>query len=261
MNAPAVASLLDFRGRSVIVTGASKNIGRGIALRFGEAGASVAVFCRSDAGKASEVVAEIISRGAKAIVVPADLSDSASVARALDEVIGAFGGIDVLVNNAGIYPLVPLLEMSEEDFDATIAADLKSVHLMTQAVARSMIARQKGGAIVNITSIEAFDPAPLHAHYNAAKGGVHMYTRACALELGKYRIRVNSVAPGLIGKPGLEREWPDGVSRYLNAAPLARLGHPSDVADACLFLASDAARWITGASLTVDGGVTSTQSF
>lgn len=257
----AVDRLLDFRGRSVIVTGASKNIGRGIALRFGEAGANVAVFCRNDAGAAGEVVAEIVSRGSKAIVVPADLSDSASVARALGEVRRAFGGVEVLINNAGIYPLVPLLEMTEADFDETIASDLKSVHLMTQGVARAMIEAGRGGAIVNITSIEAFDPAPSHAHYNAAKGGVHMYTRACALELGKHGIRVNSVAPGLIDRPGLDVDWPHGVARYLAVAPLQRLGAPDDVADACLFLASEAARWITGASLIVDGGVTSTQSF
>jgi 3-oxoacyl-[acyl-carrier protein] reductase len=260
MSTP-VSSLFDFRGRSVIVTGASKGIGRGIALRFGEAGASVAVFCRNDAGRASEVVAEIVGRGSKAIVVPADLSDSASVARAIQEVLEAFGRIDGLINNAGIYPLVPLLEMTEAAFDETISTDLKSVHLMTQAVARAMIAGGRGGVIINITSIEAFDPAPMHAHYNAAKGGVFMYTRASALELGKHGIRVNAVAPGLIDRPGLDKDWPDGVNRYLATAPLQRLGQPSDIADACLFLASDAALWITGASLTVDGGVTSTQSF
>jgi NAD(P)-dependent dehydrogenase (short-subunit alcohol dehydrogenase family) len=255
---PPVSSLFDLSGRAAIVTGASKGIGRGIARRFAEAGADVAVFYREDAQGAAEAVKEL---GGRAFSVRADLSNSMDVARAVAAVTAEFGKIDILVNNAGIYPVVSMLHMAEEELDGTLAANLKSVHLMTQAVARGMIERAIRGAIVNITSIEAFDPAFGHAHYNAAKAGVHMYTKTCALELGRHGIRVNSVAPGLIDRPGLAEAWPDGVARYLAAVPLGRLGTPSDVADACLFLASDAARWITGASLTADGGVTSTQSF
>jgi NAD(P)-dependent dehydrogenase (short-subunit alcohol dehydrogenase family) len=124
-----------------------------------------------------------------------------------------------------------------------------------------MIAQGQGGAIVNVTSIEAENPAPAHSHYNAAKAGAAMHTRAAAQELGPHGIRVNAVAPGLVWREGLDEAWPDGVARYLNAAPLGRLGQPEDVADACLFLASPAARWITGASLTVDGGVMTRQIF
>jgi NAD(P)-dependent dehydrogenase (short-subunit alcohol dehydrogenase family) len=120
---------------------------------------------------------------------------------------------------------------------------------------------QDGGAIVNITSIESENPAPNHSHYNAAKGGVLMFTRASAYELAPHGIRVNAVAPGLIWREGLERDWPDGVQRWQKTAPLKRLGLPDDVADACLFLASPAARWITGASLLVDGGVMTHQIF
>jgi 3-oxoacyl-[acyl-carrier protein] reductase len=120
---------------------------------------------------------------------------------------------------------------------------------------------QDDGAIVNITSIESVNPAPNHSHYNAAKGGVLMFTRASACELAPHGIRVNAVAPGLIRREGLERDCTDGVERWQNAAPLKRLGLPEDVADACLFLASSAARWITGASLLVDGGVMTHQIF
>src|SRR5258706_66112 len=129
--------------------------------------------------------------------------------------------------------------------------------------ARKMIAKGKGasGVIVNITSIEAENPAPSHSHYNAAKGGALMFTRAAAAELGPHGIRVNAVAPGLMWSEDIEQNWPDGVARFRAAAPLGRLGMPEDVADACLFLASPAARWITGASLTVDGGVMAHQIF
>ena len=124
-----------------------------------------------------------------------------------------------------------------------------------------MIAQGDGGAVVNIASIEGINPAPNHSHYNAAKGGVLMLTRSMANELGEQGIRVNAVSPGLIWRPGLEQDWPDGVARYQKAAPLKRLGQPEDVADACLFLASHASRWITGINLIVDGGVLTNQIY
>jgi len=167
----------------------------------------------------------------------------------------------VAINNAGIYPTVPLLEMTEEDWDESLDANLKSVFLVTRAAARHMAERREGGAIVNIASIEGEHPAPFHSHYSAAKAAVLMHTRAAALELGPKGIRVNAVSPGLIGRPELENEWPDGVQRWRAAAPLERLGEPEDVADACLFLASPGARWITGADLRVDGGVTASPIF
>jgi NAD(P)-dependent dehydrogenase (short-subunit alcohol dehydrogenase family) len=118
-----------------------------------------------------------------------------------------------------------------------------------------MIAQGRTGAIVNIASIEAENPAPDHCHYTAAKAAVVMYTRSAALELGGQGIRVNCVSPGVIWREGLDRDWPEGANAYLAAVPLRRLGQPEDVADACLFLASAAARWITGSNLVVDGGV------
>ncbi len=247
--------LLDLSGKTVVVTGSGSGLGSGIARRFAEAGADVLVHYRGSKDGAESVAAGIRKLGRRAALVQADVSTSAGVACLLDAAAQALGGLDILVNNAGIYPVAPLLDMPEEQWDAVIAADLRSVHLCTQAAARRMIEQKRPGAIINISSIEGHAAAPMHAHYNAAKAAVLMYTRAAAAEFGKHAIRVNSVSPGLIGRAGLEEAWPEGVKSYLRGAPLGRLGTPEDVADACLFLASPAARWITGADLLVDGGM------
>ncbi len=255
MNIPAVNTLLDFSGKVVLVTGSGNGVGQGIAARFAEAGAKVVVHYQSSAVGAAALVQEIIERGGAAVAAQADLTQAQDVARLIAHTVDAFGRLDVLINNAGRYPLAGVLAMTTEQWDAVINANLRSVFLCTQAAAQKLVIQGNGGAIVNITSIEAEHPAPQHSHYNAAKAGVLMYTRAAAAELGIHNIRVNAVAPGLIWRAGIEQAWPDGVSRWQQAAPLQRLGRPEDVADACLFLASPAARWITGASLTVDGGV------
>jgi NAD(P)-dependent dehydrogenase (short-subunit alcohol dehydrogenase family) len=261
MTAPSVQHLLDFTGKVVIVTGSGSGLGSGIALRFAEAGARVVVHYHSSHAGADAVVAQITQSGGEAIAVQADATDATAAQLLIAASVNTFGRLDVLVNNAGIYPLASVLDMTPEAWDAVINANMRSVFLCTQAAARQMVAQGEGGAIVNITSIEAENPAPNHSHYNAAKGGVLMYTRAAAYELGQYNIRVNAVAPGLIWREGLEQAWSEGVARWQKAAPLKRLGLPDDVADACLFLASPAARWITGASLTVDGGVMTKQIF
>ena len=141
-----------------------------------------------------------------------------------------------------------------------LAANLRGALACLQAAGRRMAAAGRG-AIVNVTSIQAFRPAPGLAHYSAAKAGLEMLTRSAALELGPAGVRVNAVAPGLIWREGLETAWPEGVARYLAAAPLGRLGQPEDVADACLFLSSPAARFITGTTLVVDGGVLAGPAF
>jgi NAD(P)-dependent dehydrogenase (short-subunit alcohol dehydrogenase family) len=254
-------NLLDFSGQVVLVTGGGSGIGAGISLRFAQAGASVVVnYLTSETG-AKGVVEEIEGMGREAIAVQANVSQAKDVGGLIARTLETFKRIDVLINNAGIFPLSTLLDMTEEQWDQVIDASLRSTFLCTKAVGVQMIDQGEGGAIVNITSIEAENPAPMHSHYNAAKGGVHMFTKSVANELGPHGIRVNAVAPGLIWKEGIEQEWPDGVQRWLKAAPLGRLGRPDDVADACLFLASPAARWITGASLLVDGGVMTKQIF
>lgn len=254
-------TLLDFTGKVAIVTGSGGGLGAGIALRFAEAGAAVVVNYRFNAAGAQAVVAQIEAGGGRAIAIRADVTQKAEVEALIGQTVEAFDRLDVLINNAGLYPLANLIEMSEAEWDEVINSNLRSTFLCTQAAAKQMMAQGGGGAIINIASIEAENPAPMHSHYNAAKGGVVMHTAAAANELGLYGIRVNSVSPGLIWREGIEQGWPDGVERFLKAAPLGRLGMPDDVADACLFLASPAARWITGANLRVDGGVMTKQIF
>lgn len=249
MNPVALSSALDLSGKVAVVTGASRGIGRGIASRLAEAGARVIVNYRQNEPAAWSLAEEL-----RGDAVQADVTNREDVQRMFDDL----ERIDIVVNNAGIYPLSPLLEMKDEEWDAVVDANLKGVHLCTQVAARRMT---DGGSIVNIASIEALAPAPAHAHYNAAKGGVLMHTRAAALELGPKNIRVNAVSPGLIFYDELPELWPDGVKRYKEAAPLGRLGRAHEVADAVLFLVSPLAAFVTGANLVVDGGVLSTPAF
>lgn len=254
MNAskpPTVAGLLNLEGRVAIVTGSGSGLGRGIARRFAEAGAAVVVHYRTHENAAREVVEGIESAGGRARPLQADLTRGEEVERLFTAVVQGLGRVDILINNAGIYPVASLVEMSEGEWDSVVDTNLKSAHLCTQAAARRM---EDGAAIVNVASVEALQPMPMHAHYDVAKAGILMYTRAAALELGPRGIRVNAVSPGLIARDGLEEDWPEGVARWLEVVPLGRMGAPEDVADACLFLTSNAARWITGANLVVDGG-------
>jgi len=254
--------LLDFSGCVVLVTGASAGIGAGVAKRFAEAGADVIVNYRANEAGAKAVVKTIEGMGKQAVVIQADVTNTADVGRLFDETIQRFGKLNILINNAGIYPLHSVMDMTVSDWDAVINANLRSAFLCTQAAANLM--KNQGDHIrniINIASIEAQNPAPMHSHYNAAKAGVEMLSRSSALELGAYGIRVNTVSPGLIWREGIEEAWADGVARYQNTAPLGRLGTPEDIANACLFLASPAANWITGANLVVDGGVMTSQIF
>ncbi len=244
--------LNDLNGKIALITGAGAGIGAGIAHRFALAGADVAICDLKPSPAVSEY---IVSTGRKVFYHPADVSDPAQVTAMFDAVCSQFGVPDILVNNAGIYPNASVLEMTPDQWDQTIDIDLKSVFLCTQAAARKMVEAGKTGSIVNIGSIDATNPLAAHSHYSAAKAGVIAFTRAAAQELGPHGIRVNSVSPGLINRPGLAEAWPDGYNRFMKRAPTGRVGEPEDIADACIFLASDAARWISGTNLIVDGGV------
>lgn len=258
---PAVRDLLDLTGRVALVTGAGAGIGTGIAQRLAEAGAHVAIhYHRSDEG-AREVAERISTAGRTAHAFRADLTRAEEVRDLCERVAAAMGTPDLLVNNAGTYPLGSILDTPADDWQAVVAANLTTVHLVTQAVARGLRDASRGGAVVNIASIEASNVAPAHSHYAAAKAGVVMYTKSAARELGPLGIRVNAVSPGLIWRPGLDEAWPQGVEAYEAAAPLDRLGRFDDVADACLFLLSSAARWITGVELVVDGGVLTSRAY
>ncbi|GAB3873214.1 SDR family oxidoreductase [Kibdelosporangium lantanae] len=195
-------------------------------------------------GAPSDLVDRITSEGGTARAFGADLSAPHTL---IEDVMAWAGRLDGLVNNAGIQPVVPLAEMSLSEWQAMLDTNLTSAFTCTQAAARVMT----GGSITHIASIEATQPALGHAHYSAAKAALVMHARNAALEYAP--IRVNTVSPGLIDHPGLD--WPAGVERWQAAAPLGRLGTPEDVGNACVFLASPMASWITGHNLVVDGGV------
>ena len=245
---PPVGTLLDLTGRIAIVTGASGNIGAGIARRLHEAGATVVAHAHRDLPAAEALVAEL---GDRAVSAVGDVQRDASAICAI--AVDAFGRLDIVVNNAGIQPVAPLESIGDVEFVEMLRVNVAGVAAMTREAASAM--GTGGGAIVNISSIEGLQPAFDHSHYAAAKAAVIMHTRAAALELGPVGIRVNSVSPGMIEAPAIAETWPEGVARWLAAAPLERLGTPSDVADAVVFLVSPASRWISGANLVVDGGV------
>jgi 3-oxoacyl-[acyl-carrier protein] reductase len=190
----------------------------------------------------------------------ADLGSDREV-DAMFETVAAIGGCDVLVNNAGSYPTRPLLDMTTDDWSAVLRDNATTTFSCTRSAARTMIERGRGGSIINIASLSATHPAPEQSHYNSSKAAVVTLTMSAAQELGPHGIRVNAVSPGLIERPDIEREWPDGVRRWRSRAPLGRLGHPLDVADACLFLASPLSSWITGQNLVVDGGVSAAPAY
>jgi len=247
---PAIAKLLDLDGRSVLVTGASGGIGAGIARRLHAAGACVALHAHRHRDDAERIATEL---GERACVVSGDIeSDSEAVCAA---VVDAFGRIDAVVNNAAVQPVGALLDLGPSDVAEMLRVNVAGTIAVTRAAAAHMIRHGHAGAIVHIASIEGLQPARGHSHYAASKAAVIMHARAAALELGRNGIRVNAVAPGLIDREGLETAWPDGVNRWLAACPLGRLGTADDVADAVLFLLSDASRFVSGATLTVDGGM------
>ena len=240
------SELLDLTGETVLVTGASGNIGSAIATRLAEAGASIIAHYRGNEAAASG----LIERLGQGEAVQADLSDEAAV----DTLFSATRPT-MLVHNAATQPVAALGDMSFADWREMMAVNLDSAFLLTQRAARAWIEAGRAGVIVNIGSIEGMDPAAGHGHYATSKAGLLMLTRAAALEFGSSDIRVNCVAPGLIDREGLARDWPDGVGRWHDRVPLGRIGSPIDVADAVLFLLSPAARWISGTNLVVDGGM------
>lgn len=240
-------------GQVALVTGAGGGIGRAIALRFAEEGAAVALHHRTRG--VEDAVARVREAGGRAIALRADLRAEEACARLVREAAEWGGGrLTALVNNAGVQPTRALPGMTLAQWREVVDTNLSSVFACTQAAARVM-GEAGGGSVTHIASVEAGRPAALHAHYCAAKAAVVMHARSAALEYGPHGIRVNTVSPGLIARDGLEEDWPDGVRRWREAAPTGRLGRPEDIGDACVFLASSLASWITGHDLVVDGGV------
>jgi 2-deoxy-D-gluconate 3-dehydrogenase len=248
------AELLDLTGRTAIVTGGAKGIGLAIARRLHEAGANVVV---ADVDHAAAEVAGALNaaRAGSAAGLQADVSLELDAARLAGAAVEHFGAIDILVNNAGIYPQRPVLEMDPGLFRKVLEVNLTGLFLCTKAVAERMIERDRGGRIINITSIDALHPSMVGlAHYDASKHGAWGFTKNVALELAPHRIWVNAIAPGGIVTPGVGDMPEELIAAFEQTIPMGRMGDPDDIARAALFLAGDLSSYMTGSQIVVDGG-------
>ena len=246
-------------GRRALVTGGSRSIGRAIALGLAREGADVAINYRRSREDAESAVREIEEMGRRAVVVQGSTDSRSDVERFVAEAHDFLGGLDILVNNAGILKRTPLLEISEEEWDAILNVNLKGYFLVGQAVARRMVEDGTAGAIVNVSSAGQAVAAPNLTHYCVSKAGIEMLTKQMALELAPHKVRVNAIAPGLI-ETDMNRAdigQADFRERRLARIPLGEIGVPDDLVGAVVFLASnDEARLVTGASLFIDAGQT-----
>lgn len=245
---------LPLENRLALVTGASKGVGKGIALELARRGADVAVNYHSDAAGAESTAAEIRALGRHAFTVRADVSSRQQVEEMFERVLADRQRLDILVNNAGIQTWKPLLELTEEEWDRVLDVNLKGCFLCTQRAARAM-KDSGGGVIVNIGSGCNKWPFPNLVNYTASKGGIEQFTKVAAVELGPYRIRVNCVAPGAVEIERTRQEASDYAGSWSRLTPLRRIGLPSDVGAAVAFLCEDRAGFITGQTIWVDGGL------
>lgn len=244
-----------FIGQVVIVTGAAKGIGRAIAERFGREGAQVVV-CDIDSAGTATVADAITNAGGNALALPADIADEAQVDKLFDDTLQRFGTVDVLVNNAGLVsPMKHILEVDKGWWDRIIGVNLTGTFLCCRRAAHIM-AEKGSGSIINLSSGGATRAHRAFVAYDATKGGIEAMTRALALDLGPYGVRVNALVPGSIDTSGLDAE--ERKHRGINI-PLERIGEPDDLAGAATFLASNDARYITGHCLVIDGGMLAQQ--
>lgn len=243
-----------FDGKAAIVTGASRGIGRAIALALANEGARVAVNYSGSREKAEEVVRQIVDAGGNAFAIQADVSNADDVKAMVEATLKAFGSVDLLVNNAGITRDNLLMRMKEDEWDDVININLKGVYLCTKGVTRQMM-KQRSGKIVNLASIVGVSGNPGQANYVAAKAGVIGLTKTTAKELASRHINVNAVAPGFITTDMTDALTEEVKAQMLATIPLGKLGEPEDVARTVLFLLSDDAAYITGQTIHVDGGM------
>lgn len=257
------ADLLRLDGKTAIVTGGAMGIGLGIVTRLAEAGANVLIADMNEEAAWNSANA-LSGQGMSVKAVKVDVSNEDDVNRMIQTAVEQFGGLNIMVNNAGIFPQVSLSKMTKEDFDRVIAVNLRGVFLCVEAATKQMIAQGDGGKIINVTSIDALHPSMVGlAHYDASKHGVWGFTKNAALELSQHNIWVNAIAPGGIATPGVAgmSSAPAGVDMakvmeaFLARIPMHRMGLPDDIGKVALFLASDMASYITGEQIVVDGGV------
>lgn len=251
---------IDLTSKVAIITGGAMGIGFGIAYRLAEAGASV-VIADMNKDAADEAAAKLTAKGWKALPLSVDVSDVMQVEKMVEEAVAAYGSVDILVNDAGIFPSVPLMDLTEKDFDKIIDINLKGVFFATKAAAAQMIRQGNGGKIINITSIDAIHPSEVGlATYDASKHGVWGFTKNAALELAPHKIWVNAIAPGSISTPGTgagklsKEEMEKIMAPFLARIPMKRMGEPDDIGKVALFLASDLSSYMTGSQIVADGG-------
>jgi 3-oxoacyl-[acyl-carrier protein] reductase len=249
--------MIDLHGKVALITGASSGIGQATALLFSELGAKVAIHYHRNQAGAAQACQKVAARGGRAMTVPADVGRKADVVAMVERVAGELGPLDILVSNAGsLVERLKLLELTEARWDEVVALNMKSAFLCAQAVAPAMIER-KSGAIVNVASIAGRNGgAPGSIHYSSAKAAVITMTKGLAKELAPHGIRVNGVSPGVIWTPFHERfSTPEAIQGYVAGIPLGRVGQPVEVAKVIAFLASDAASYLAGETIEVNGGM------
>lgn len=263
MALPTIFELLDLTGKTAIVTGGAMGIGRAIAERLAEAGANVMI-TDIDHDVAMQAAGEICAAGGIAEAMHADAASPEDAEKAVQAVKTRFGGLDILVNNAAIFPFAPMMQMTTGMWDRVLNLNLRGAFFWSQTAAKAMIEHGKGGRIVNIASVDGLHPTGGLAHYDASKGGLIMLTKSMAVELAPHGILVNAIAPGAVNTPGAAAaalpppesgvKVEDYASGFLQRIPLRRTGEPDEIARAVLFLASEACSYMTGALIVVDGG-------
>jgi 2-deoxy-D-gluconate 3-dehydrogenase len=250
-----LSELLDLTDRTAIVTGGAMGIGLGIVRRLHEAGANVLI-ADLDTTAAQASAAELLAaRPDSVLVAGSDVSDAESVERMVRAAVEGFGGVDILINNAGIFPMAPMADLDLATFRRVLDVNLTGLFLCTRAAAARMIEQGRGGRIVNVTSIDALHPSMVGlAHYDASKHGAWGFTKNVALELAPHGIWVNAVAPGGITTPGTAGMDEETMRAFEAMIPMRRMGEPDDIGRAVLFLASDLCSYMTGSQVVVDGG-------
>ena len=245
--------MTELTGKRALVTGSKSGIGFAIAKRLVQAGAEIILHARNDSSEVEAAKIKLAKLANEDIsTVFGDFSDPNTCCSLFEAIKKESKPIDILVNNAAIQPVCALADLSPSEISQMLETNLQVPIMMTRYFAEYS---ENGGSIVNICSIEGLTPAINHSHYAASKAGLINFTKASALELGSKNIRVNSICPGLTDRQNLDKDWPQGVQNWLENVPLKRLGTGEDIANATLFLVSDAASFITGANLIVDGGM------